>query len=210
MSTAPVSTATLVDAHLAESTLTSDLVYQGDFLHVMHDTVLLPNGKTAVREHIKHPGAVVVIALLDNGDVILERQYRYPLARVFVEFPAGKLDHKHGIAEDTLACGKRELLEETGYTATDWAYAGQMHIAIAYTNEVIHIYFAKGLSTGERKLDDEEFLDVFTATPAQLLTWCADGSVTDAKTLTCSLWLQNYLSGQWPLNWTKTVDGSTG
>lgn len=196
------------DAHLIESTLTSTLAYQGDFLHVMHDTVQLPNGKTAVREHIKHPGAVVVIPMLDNGDVILERQYRYPLARVFIEFPAGKLDHKDGICEDTLACGKRELLEETGYTATDWAYAGQMHIAIAYTNEVIHIYFAKGLTTGARKLDDEEFLDVFSAQPAQLMAWCADGSVTDAKTLTCALWLQNYLSGHWPLNWTKTMDGS--
>ena len=191
------------DAHLVESTLTSSLAYQGDFLHVLHDTVQLPNGKTATREHIKHPGAVVIIPLLENGDVLLERQYRYPLERVFIEFPAGKLDHKGGIAEDPLACGKRELLEETGYTALEWAYAGHMHIAIAYTNEVIHIYFARGLTKGERKLDEEEFLDVFTASPAQLLTWCADGSVTDSKTLTCALWLQNYLSGNWPLVWVK-------
>ncbi len=204
-----MNSATPVDAHLIESTLTSRLAYQGDFLHVMHDTVQLPNSKTAVREHIKHPGAVVIIPILDNGEVILERQYRYPLGRVFIEFPAGKLDHKVGIAEDTLACGQRELLEETGYTASEWAYAGQMHIAIAYTNEVIHIYFARGLLKGERKLDDEEFLDVLSAPPSQLMAWCANGSVTDAKTLTCALWLQNYLSGQWPLKWTKTVDGST-
>jgi ADP-ribose pyrophosphatase len=204
-----VSTKNHGDAHLAESTLTSALAYQGDFLQVWHDTVQLPNGKTAVREHIQHPGAVVVIPMLDNGDVILERQYRYPLARVFIEFPAGKLDHTNGIAEDPLACGQRELREETGYTATDWAYAGHMHIAIGYTNEVIHIYFAKGLTRGERKLDDEEFLDVFSAKPSALMAWCAEGSVTDAKTLSCALWLQNYLSGQWPLVWTKTVDGST-
>jgi ADP-ribose pyrophosphatase len=191
------------DAHLRESTLTSELAYQGDFLHVLHDTVSLPNGKTAVREHIVHPGAVVIIPLLDNGDVILERQYRYPLERVFIEFPAGKLDHKDGMAEDPLLCGQRELLEETGYRAEEWAYAGQMHIAIAYTNEVIHIYFARGLSKGERKLDEEEFLDVFTASPAQLLAWAADGTVTDSKTLTCTLWLQNYLSGKWPLAWMK-------
>jgi ADP-ribose pyrophosphatase len=184
-------------SHLTESTISSQLVYEGDFLRVRHDVVLLPNGKTATREHILHPDAVVIIPLLDNGEVLLERQYRYPLGRVFIEFPAGKLDAD----EAPLACGKRELLEETGYTATEWAYAGQMHIAIAYTNEVIHIYFAKGLTKGERKLDEEEFLDVFTAQPSQVLAWSRDGSITDSKTLTCALWLQNYLSGNWLLDW---------
>jgi ADP-ribose pyrophosphatase len=185
------------DTHLVESTVSSQLVYQGDFLHVKHDVVQLPDGKTAVREHIIHPGAVVIIPILDNGDVLLERQYRYPLGQVFIEFPAGKLD----AGEAPLDCGKRELLEETGYTAREWAYAGQMHIAIAYTNEVIHIYFARGLTKGERKLDEEEFLDVFTANPTQVLGWCKDGSITDSKTLTCTLWLQNYLSGNWSLDW---------
>jgi ADP-ribose pyrophosphatase len=187
--------------HLTESTLSSTLAYQGDFLQVWHDRVLLPNGHSAPREHIKHPGAVVIIPLLDNGDVVLERQYRYPLQRVMIEFPAGKLDHKDGEPEDPLACGQRELLEETGYSAKEWAYAGQMHIAIAYTNEVIHVFFARGLTLGDRQLDDEEFLDVLTASPAQLLSWCRDGSVTDAKSLTCALWLQNFLSGQWALDW---------
>ncbi len=186
------------DKHLVESTISSELVYQGVFLRVKHDVVRLPNGKTATREHIVHPGAVVIIPLLDNGEVLLERQYRYPLGQVFIEFPAGKLD----AGEAPLDCGKRELLEETGYTAREWAYAGQMHIAIAYTNEVIHIYFAKGLTKGERKLDEEEFLDVFAAEPAQVLGWSRDGSITDSKTLTCALWLQNYLSGNWPLDWT--------
>lgn len=186
------------DRHLTELTLSSDLVYEGHFLRVKHDVVELPNGKTAIREHIVHPGAVVIIPILDNGDVLLERQYRYPLGRVFIEFPAGKLD----AGEAPLACGKRELLEETGYTAKEWAYAGQMHIAIAYTNEVIHIYFAKGLIKGDRKLDEEEFLDVFAAQPAQVVAFCRDGSITDSKTLTCALWLQNYLSGNWALNWT--------
>jgi ADP-ribose pyrophosphatase len=185
------------DTHLVESTVSSQLVYQGDFLHVKHDVVQLPDGKTAVREHIIHPGAVVIIPILDNGDVLLERQYRYPLGQVFIEFPAGKLD----AGEAPLDCGKRELLEETGYTAREWAYAGQMHIAIAYTNEVIHIYFAKGLVAGERKLDSEEFLEVFAATPSQVMTWSRDGSITDSKTLTCTLWLQNYLSGNWSLDW---------
>ncbi len=187
--------------HLAETTVSSELVYQGDFLRVKQDVVLLPNGKNTTREHIVHPGAVVIIPILDNGDVILERQYRYPLGQVFIEFPAGKLD----AGEAPLECGKRELLEETGYTAREWAYAGQMHIAIAYTNEVIHIYFAKGLTKGVRKLDEEEFLDVFTAQPAQVLGWSMDGSITDSKTLTCALWLQNYLSGNWSLNWTVSA-----
>ena len=186
--------------HLVESTITSKLVYEGHFLRVKHDVVALPNGKTAIREHIIHPGAVVIIPILDNGDVLLERQYRYPLGQVFIEFPAGKLD----AGEAPLACGKRELLEETGYTAAEWAYAGQMHIAIAYTNEVIHIYFAKGLVKGEHKLDEEEFLDVFAAQPDQVVKWSRDGSITDSKTLTCVLWLQNYLSGTWALDWTTS------
>jgi ADP-ribose pyrophosphatase len=188
--------------HLVETTISSQLVYQGDFLCVKHDVVLLPNGETTTREHIIHPGAVVIIPILDNGDVLLERQYRYPLGQVFIEFPAGKLE----AGEAPLDCGKRELLEETGYTATAWAYAGQMHIAIAYTNEVIHIYFAKGLTKGERKLDAEEFLDIFVAQPSQVMGWSRDGSITDSKTLTCALWLQNYLSGNWPLNWTVSPE----
>ena len=190
------------DQHLVETLVSSKFVYQGDFLRVKQDRVQLPNGKSAIREHIVHPGAVVIIPILDSGEVLLERQYRYPLSQVFIEFPAGKLD----AGEAPLDCGKRELLEETGYTASDWAYAGQMHIAIAYTNEVIHIYFAKGLTKGERKLDEEEFLDVFTAQPSQVLAWSRDGSITDSKTLTCALWLQNYLSGTWPLNWTASAE----
>jgi len=188
------------DIHLIETTLTSETVYRGHFLHVKRDTVLLPNQQTTTREHILHPGAVTIIPLLDNGDVLLERQYRYPLSRVFIEFPAGKLDK----AEAPLACGQRELLEETGYTAREWAYAGQMHNAIAYANEVIHVFFAKGLMKGKSKLDAEEFLEVIAASPTQVLQWCQEGSITDAKTLTCTLWLQNYLSGAWALNWTAS------
>jgi ADP-ribose pyrophosphatase len=190
------------DTHLVETTVSSQLVYQGDFLRVKQDVVQLPNGKTALREHIVHPGAVVIIPILDNGDVLLERQYRYPLGQVFIEFPAGKLE----AGESPLGCGKRELLEETGYTATAWAYAGKMHLAIGDTNEVIHIYFAKGLINGERSLDTEEFLDVFAAQPAQVLGWSRDGSITDSKTLTCALWLQNYLSGAWPLEWVISAE----
>jgi ADP-ribose pyrophosphatase len=189
-------------SHLIETKISSEQVYQGSFLNILRDTVLLPDGKQATREYVVHPGAVVVIALLDDGRVVLERQHRYPVGRVMVEFPAGKLD----AGENPQYCGQRELLEETGYSATQWAYAGTMHLAIAYSDEVLHIYFAKGLTLGERKLDEGESLDVFSATPAELLSMCGQGLVTDAKTLTCTLWLQNMLSGAWPLQWVPATD----
>lgn len=188
--------------HLIETKVSSEQVYKGNFLHILRDTVLLPNGKQATREYVVHPGAVVVIALLDDGRVVLERQHRYPVGRVMVEFPAGKLD----AGENPQFCGQRELLEETGYSAAHWAYAGPMHLAIAYSTEVIHIYFAKDLTLGERKLDEDESLDVFTATPEELFAMCGQGLVTDAKTLTCTLWLQNVLSGAWLLQWVPATD----
>ncbi len=185
------------DSHLFEERVSSEAAYDGRFLKIRNDTVLLPNGHTSTREYVVHPGAVVVIPLLDDGRVLLERQYRYPIGRVMTEFPAGKLDP----GEDPLACGKRELLEETGYTATQWARAGALHLAIAYSTEIIHIYFARGLRAGPQQLDQDEFLDVFSAHPDELFAACAKGEVTDAKTLTCSLWLQNVLSGAWQLDW---------
>lgn len=185
------------DAHLREEGTASELLLQGNFLRAMRDTVRLPDGQTATREYVIHPGAVVVVPLLDDGRVVLERQYRYPVARVMTEFPAGKLD----AGEDPLLCGQRELLEETGYSAREWAHAGAMHLAVAYSTEIIHVYFARGLSLGARQLDHGEFLDVFTATPEELIDWCRNGTVSDAKTLTCTLWLQNVLSGAWTLDW---------
>lgn len=185
------------DAHLKETTVSREELLRGHFLHVVRDTVRLPNGGTATREYILHPGAVMVIGLLDDGQVVLERQYRHPHGRVFIEFPAGKLDP----GEDSLACARRELREETGYTAREWARAGQLHPCLSFADEFIDIWFARGLSLGERRLDEEEFLEVITAWPDELLAWCRDGRVTDAKTLTGGLWLQNVLSGNWKLDW---------
>jgi ADP-ribose pyrophosphatase len=184
-------------AALRETQVHSEQVYKGHFLDVRRDTVRLPNGHEVGREYVVHPGACVVIPLLPNGDVVLEKQFRYPVGREMTEFPAGKLD----AGEDPLLCALRELREETGYTAAEWAYAGCMHLAIAYSTEVIHIYFARGLSLGERALDEEEFLDVFTAPAQQLVAWCADGTVTDAKTVTCALHLQQFLAGSKQLGW---------
>jgi ADP-ribose pyrophosphatase len=129
--------------------------------------------------------------------LVLERQFRYPIGQVMIEFPAGKLDAD----ESCFDCAKRELREETGYTAVQWAHAGVLHPVIAYSTEFIDIWFARGLQAGQRQLDEGEFLDVFTATPSQLLDWCRDGLVTDGKTLTAALWLQNVMSGAWSLNW---------
>lgn len=186
-----------VDSHLREEKISSEELMRGHFLHAFRDIVKLPDGRQAPREYVRHPGAVMVIALLDDGRVVLERQFRYPVDAVMVEFPAGKIDP----GEDTLACAKRELFEETGYTAAQWVRAGVLHPVISYSTEFIDIWFARGLTAGERKLDAGEFLDVFAATPADLLQWCRDGRVTDAKTLTGALWLQNVLSGAWALDW---------
>lgn len=187
----------MTDLHLKEERTGSELLFEGRFLNARRDTVRLPDGRSATREYVIHPGAVVVVPLLDDGRVVLERQYRYPVEQVMIEFPAGKLDP----GEDPLICGQRELIEETGYRAREWALAGAMHLAVAYSTEIIHVYFARGLEAGARQLDQGEFLDVFAARPEELLVWCRDGRVTDAKTLSCALWLQNVLSGAWPLDW---------
>lgn len=188
-------------AHLKEEALSSETVLQGAFLHVKRDRVRLPDGQTATREYVVHPGAVMVIALADDGTVVLERQYRYPLQRAMLEFPAGKLDPGEG----SWACAVRELQEETGYRAQEWARAGVLHPVISYGTEYIDIWFARGLSLHQRQLDEGEFLDVFTATPEDLLSACRTGEVTDAKTLTGALWLQNVLRGDWPLVWQPTA-----
>ncbi len=188
---------------LTEHRISGETLFDGSFLHAYRDTVRLPDGKTATREYVKHPGAVVVVPLLDDGRVVVERQFRYPVGLHMMEFPAGKLD----AGEDPLLCGQRELLEETGYTAREWARAGQMHLAIAYSTEIIHIYFARGLTAGARNLDEGEFLDVMAATPDELFDAARRGELTDAKTLTCLVWLQNVLSGRWVLDWRASAQG---
>ena len=188
------------DDHLIERRVHQEELLRGHFLHVLRDTVQLPNQNLATREYVVHPGAVMVIPMLDTSDglrLVMERQFRYPVGQVMTEFPAGKLDP----GEDPWLCAQRELLEETGYTARQWARAGVLHPVISYSTEVIEIWFAKDLSLGQRQLDQDEFLDVFTATPVELMAACQQGLLTDAKTLTGLLWLQNVQSGQWPLEW---------
>lgn len=188
-------------SQLIETRLHSQELCKGEFLHAVRDTVALPDGSRAGREYVIHPGAVMVVPLLQEGDdavrLVMERQFRYPMGRVMLEFPAGKVDP----GEESLACAQRELAEETGYLAGEWAYAGQLHPVVSYSTESIDIWFARKLKVGAPKLDAGEFLEVFTATPTELFDGCRNGAVTDAKTLVAALWLQNMLSGLWPLNW---------
>lgn len=185
------------DLHLREETVHSEQVYRGHFLDVRRDRIRLPDGADAQREYIVHPGAVMIVPLLDDGRLVVERQWRHPLGRAMLEFPAGKLDP----GEPPLDCAIRELIEETGYRAAEWARAGILHNAIAYSNEGIEVWFARGLRAGARALDAGEFLDVTEMSAERLDELARRGELTDAKTLIGLLWLQNWRAGRWPLDW---------
>ena len=176
---------------LGEQTLSSELVYAGDYLKVHRDTVRLPNGASSTREYLNHPGAVMIMPLFENGDVLVERQYRYPMRQVFVEFPAGKKD----AGEAPLETAQRELLEETGYTAQNYTHITDIHNALAYCDEVIHFYIAEDLhDSGQQKLDDNEFVQVMRVPLVELMNWIRQGWVPDVKTQLGAFWLQDYLS----------------
>lgn len=179
--------------HLAETRVATQTAYQGSFLTVDRDIVRLPDAQEVSREYIRHPGAVVILPLFDDGQVLLERQFRYPLNQVFIEFPAGKIDP----GEDSLLCAQRELKEETGYTAKDWRFLCTIHNAIAYSDEHLDIYLARGLSSGEAHLDQEEFLETFTAPLHEVLSWVREGKITDVKTVIGAFWLEKIAQGTW-------------
>lgn len=174
---------------LHEQTIDSEQVFDGKLLKVFRDTVKLPNGHQAVREYVRHPGAVVVVAILDNQELLFERQFRYPLNRVFLELPAGKIDP----GEDILDTGKRELREETGYQAGQWNYLGVMHPCIGYSDERIEMFLARKLEHVGAALDHEEFLEVTSLPLESALTAAMNGQITDAKTLTALFWTERVL-----------------
>ena len=191
--TVPMSRTRPEHLDLTETTVSSQKVFDGDLLHVYQDHARLPDGKVKIREYIAHPGAVVIIPLLDNGELVLERQFRYPLHRDFYELPAGKIDS----GEDPLVCAQRELLEETGYTAKSWRYLATLHPCIGYSNEKLIYYLAQELTFEGANLDDGEYLEIFTLPPAEALEWVKEGKITDNKSVSGLFWAEKILRGEW-------------
>jgi len=175
---------------LEEKRIDSTLMYDGDFIRVSKDRVSLPDGAVTSREYIKHPGAVAMLALLDNGNLVMERQYRYPPRREFIELPAGKIDH----GEDILVTAQRELLEETGYVAKEWIHLTTAWPCIGYADERMEYFLARGLSHQGSKLDDGEFLEVFELPLTEALEWIRMGRINDSKTIVGLFWLEKYLN----------------
>ena len=179
---------------LSESQIEGTQVFRGKLLDVRLDRVRLPNGHEATREYVVHQGAAVVIPVLDSGELIFEKQFRYPVGRVLIEFPAGKIDP----GEDPFATAKRELLEETGYSASDWRYVGVMHPCIGYSNERIEIFLARGLiKATEQQLDHGEFLELINFGLDEALCAVRSGAITDAKTITALFWAEKILRSAW-------------
>jgi ADP-ribose pyrophosphatase len=180
----------MVEIDLTEHLISSETIASGGMLTVRRDQVHLPNGHTSQREYVLHPGAVVVVPLLENGNVVLEKQFRYPLHQVFIELPAGKID----ASESVLETGQRELLEETGYCASDWIKLGVVHPCIGYSNEIIHIYLARRLTAGSHQRDEDETLHVFEASFEDCLSMVQAGEITDGKTITALFFAEKYLA----------------
>lgn len=171
------------DGHLTETRVDGEAVFDGKLLHVRRDRVRLPDGHVATREYVVHPGAVLMVPVRDDGRLVVERQFRYPLQRVFLEFPAGKLDP----GEDALATAKRELVEETGHTAERWTWLGEIHPVISYSTEAIAMYVAEGLVHVGAQLDHGEFLEVVDMSVDEMLAALDAGAITDAKTVAALL-----------------------
>jgi ADP-ribose pyrophosphatase len=192
----------VADEHLTERHLSSTTLLKGGFLEVRRDIVALPDGSQATREFILHPGAVAVVPILDDGRIVCVRQHRYPVGKVLLEIPAGKRDP----GETTLACAMRELAEETGYRASEWAYGGVFHNAAAYTTESLWIWFARGLVPGTQKLDEGEFVEIVQHTEAELAALDRADQLPDVKTLVALHWLQAWRAGTRPLQWAPAQD----
>lgn len=176
-----------------ERPVASQVVYDGVLLKVIRDTVRLPDGKQAVREYIRHPGACMMLAFLDAETILLERQFRYPLGRHFIELPAGKIERD----EDALVTAKRELQEECGYQAAEWRHLATLHPCIGYADERIELFLARDLTHVGHALDEGEFLEVFPLKIGEALDWVRQGRITEAKAVTGLLWAERILRGDW-------------
>ncbi len=178
---------------LTETELASETVFKGRLMHVKCDRVRLPDGRESTREYIVHPGAVVVIPVFDNGDLLLERQHRYPLHRDFIELPAGKIDP----GEDDLACARRELEEETGYSAAEWREVTTIYPCIGYSDERLAFYLAKGLKEGNHGRDHDEFLEILRVPFGEAMDWLRSGKICETKTVIGLFWLEKMLQQGW-------------
>jgi ADP-ribose pyrophosphatase len=179
---------------LKETRIDSALVYEGVFLKVRKDLARLPDGSQAVREFVEHPGAACMVPLFDDGRLLIERQFRYPLQQTFIEFPAGKLDR----GERAIETARRELLEETGYEASQWAFLTRIHPTIGFSDEILDIFLCRGLSHRGQKLDAGEFLELEIVTLGWLMDELRAGRITDVKTQIALHWVERIVSGQWP------------
>lgn len=176
-----------------ETKVSSRVIFEGKMLHVHEDVVRLPDGSTATRECVRHPGAAMMIAMLDDETLLMERQFRYPLGRHFIELPAGKID----AGEDPLVTARRELREECGYEAADWRHLTTLHPCIGYADERIELFLARDLTHVGSALDEGEFLEVLPVRIAQALQWVREGKITEAKAVTGLLWAEKLLRGEW-------------
>jgi ADP-ribose pyrophosphatase len=178
---------------LTETEIASETVFKGRLMHVKCDRVRLPDGGESTREYIIHPGAVVIIPVFENGDLLLERQHRYPLHRDFIEFPAGKIDP----GEDDLTCAMRELEEETGYTAGAWRAITTIYPCIGYSDERLAFYLARGLEPGAHGRDPDEFLEILRVPFGEAMDWLRNGRICETKTVTGLFWLEKVLQQGW-------------
>jgi ADP-ribose diphosphatase len=180
---------------LTETELSTEVLCQGRLLHARRDQVRLPNNQTSTREYIVHPGAAVILPLFDNGDVLLERQHRYPLRRDFIEVPAGKLDP----GEDPETCARRELIEETGYQAAEMRFLFEFYPTVGYSNEVMYFYLARDLKYIGHDPDHDEFLEIFRAPLDEAMAMIRHGEICETKTVTALFWWDKVKRGEWEI-----------
>lgn len=182
-----------IPEELIETCISSEVILDGGWIKVKRDKVKLPSGNIGQREFIIHTGAVIIVPMFDDGNILFERQFRYPLNQIFIELPAGKIDP----GEDLMLTAQRELLEETGYQAAEWVYLGLQHPCIGYATEVIHILLARGLNAGKPSRDEDEALQLFAMSIDESLTKIHSGEITDGKTIVALMWAEKFLNGTW-------------